>query len=81
MSSTKWTQIEKIQFQLTKHCNVKYRHPYQLLNITYSNPLYNIEDLFQDDTRTTISPGADSMIKGEIISIVTSLSNDTNNIL
>ena len=34
-----------------------------------------------DDTRTEISPGADSMVKGEIISMVKSLATDTNDIL
>ena len=65
MSSTKWTQIEIIQFQFTKHCDVKYSHAHQVLNIAYSNPLYDTEDLFLDDTRTSIAPGYSSMIKGK----------------
>ena len=81
MRSTKWTQIEKIQFQFTKHCDAKYSHAHQVLNIAYSNPLDNIEDLFLDDTRTTIYTGSAAMIKGGIITMVTSLATDTNDIL
>ena len=80
MSSTKWTQIERIQFQFTKHCDAKNIHAHQVLNIAYSNPLDNIEDLFLDDIRNVIAPGAASMIKGKIITLVTSIRTDTNNI-
>ena len=73
MSFTKWTQIENIQFQFTKHCDTKYSHAHQVLNIACSNPLDDIEDLFLDDTRTAISPGAASMTKGNIIEMVTPL--------
>ena len=45
MSSTKWTQIEKIQFKFTKHCDVKYIHSHQVRNIEYSNQLDDVEDL------------------------------------
>ena len=81
MGSTKWNQIENIQFQLTKHCYVKYSYAHQVLNISYSNPLYDIEDLFLDDTITAISPGAASTIKGKIIVMVTSIETNTSNIL
>ena len=64
MISTKWDQIEKIQFQFTKHCNAKYSHAHQVLNIAYSNPLDDIEDLVLDDTRNSISTVYASMIKG-----------------
>ena len=71
MSSTKWTQIENIQFQFTKHCDAKYIHAHQVLNIAYSNPLDDIEDLLLDDNRTATAPGAASTIKGKIIAMVT----------
>ena len=45
MRSTKYPQIEQIQFQFRKNCDVKYSHAHQVLNIAYSNPLDNIEDL------------------------------------
>ena len=32
MSSTKWTQIEKVQFQFTKHCDAKYSYANQVLS-------------------------------------------------
>ena len=64
MRSTKWTQIENIQYQFTKHCDAKYIHAHQVLNIAYSYPLDDIEYLLLDDTRTTISPGSYSIIKG-----------------
>ena len=50
MRSTKWTQIEKIKFKFAKHCDAKYSHAHQVLNIAYSNPLDDIEDLLLDDT-------------------------------
>ena len=53
----------------------------KVLNIEYSNPLDDIEDLFLDDTRMAISPGYAFVIKGGVIAIVTSLSTDTNDIL
>ena len=81
MSSTKCTQIENIQFKFTKHCDVKYSHAYQVLNVVYYNPLDDIEYLLLDDTRTSISLGAASIIKGEIIEMVNSLETDTNDIL
>ena len=81
MSSTKLTQIENIQFQFTKHCDVKYINAQQVLNITYSNPLEYIQDLFLYDTRTAISHGYPSMVKGKIITMVISLSTGPNNIL
>ena len=81
MRSTKWTQIEKIQFQFTNHWYAKYSHIHQVLNIEYSNQLEDIEDLFLDDTRNAISTGSASTIKGKIISMVTSLKTDTNSIL
>ena len=81
MSPTKWTQIEKSHFQFTKHCDVKYSHAHQVLNISYSDPLDDIEYLFLDNTRTEIAPGAASMIKGKIIAMATSLANDTSDLL
>ena len=70
MSSTKWTQIERIQLQYTKYYNAKYIHAHQVLTISYSSPLDSIEDLFLDDNRTAIAPGAASVIKGTIIKMV-----------
>ena len=64
MSSTKWNQIEKIQFKFTKNYYAKYIHSHQVLNIAYYNPLYNGEDLFLYDTRTVIAPGYSSVING-----------------
>ena len=81
MSSTKWTQIERIQFQFTKHCDAKYIHAHQVLNIAYSNLLEDIENIFLDDTRTTKAHGDSSIIKGVIMTMVTSLETDNNNIL
>ena len=81
MSSTKWAQIENIQFQFTKYCRVRYNHEHQVLNILYSNPLGNIQYLFLDDTRTAITLRYSSMIKGGIIVMMTLLKTDTNNIL
>ena len=52
-----------------------------MLNIEYYNPLYDIEDIFLDDTRNTIAPGAASVIKGGIITMVNSLATDTRDIL
>ena len=81
MRSTKWTQIENIQSQFTKHCDAKYSYAYQVLNIAYSNPCDDIEDILLDDTRTIISHGADSIIKIKTIAMMTSLATDTNDIL
>ena len=81
MSSTKWTQIENIQFQFKKHCDAKCSHAHQVINKAYSNPLENIEDILLDDTRTKIAPGYASMIKGKIIAMFTSLATYTNDIL
>ena len=78
MSSTKWTQIENIQFQFIKYFDAKYSDSHQVLNIAYSNPLYNNEYLFLDYTRTAISTGASSMINGKIVTMVKSLATDTN---
>ena len=63
MISAKWTQIEKIQFEFTKHYDAKYSHAHQVLNIAYSNQLDDIEDLFLDDTKAAIYPGYASVIK------------------
>ena len=71
MRSTKWTQIENIQFQFTIFLNVKYSHSYQVLNITYSNPLYDIEEILLYDNITALSTGAASIIKEKIIAMVT----------
>ena len=81
MSSTKWTQLENIQFQFIIQCDVKYSHANQVLNIAYSNPLENVEDLLLDDNRTIIAPGLTYIIKGRIIAMVISLATYTNNIL
>ena len=81
MSPTKWTQIENIQFQFIKYCDAKYSDSHQVLNIAYSNPLYNNEYLFLDYTRTAIAPGAASVIKGVIITMMISLTTETNDIL
>ena len=64
-----------------KHFDSKYRYAHQVLNIAYSNPLDNIEDLFLDDTRTSIVPGADSVINEGIFYMVTTLATDTNDTL
>ena len=44
--------IENIQFQFTKNWNTKYSHAHQVFNISYYNPLYDIEDPLLDDSRT-----------------------------
>ena len=64
-----------------KDCDAKYIHTHQVLNIAYSNPLDDIEEIFMDDTRTAINPGSASKIKGKIFAMLTSLKTDTNGIL
>ena len=81
MRSTKLTQIETFQFQFTNNCDAKYIHAHQVLNIAYSNLLEDIENIFLDDTRTTKAHGDSSIIKGVIMTMVTSLETDNNNIL
>ena len=81
MRSTKLTQIENIQFKSTKHCDAKYSHSHQVLNITYSNPLYDIEYQLLDNTRTRRAPEASSTIKGKKTAMVNSLATDTDDIL
>ena len=83
MGSTKWTQIENVIFHFTKHFDVKYSHTHQFLNIkiTYSNTLENTEELFLDDNRTTIYTVDASMIKKQIIAMLTLHATETNNIL
>ena len=81
MRSTKRTQIENIQFQFKNHCDAKYSHAHQVLNIAYYKKLDNIEDLFLDDNRTSIAPGTNFTTKEKIISMVNSLETETNNIL
>ena len=65
MSSTKWTQIENIQFKFTKHFDTKYSHAQNEPTIAYYNQVDYIEYLFLYDNRTAIASGSNSMIKGK----------------
>ena len=81
MSSTKCNQIGKRYISIYKHYYAKYSHAYQVLNISFSNPLYDIDGILSYDNITIIVTGSDSTIKGEIIKTVTSLASETNDIL
>ena len=51
----KWTYIEGIQITFARHCNQAFGHAHHVLNEAFSEPIEDIADLFDDDTRTSLN--------------------------
>jgi len=51
----KWTNIEGIQITFARHCNQDFGHAHHVLNEAFSEPMEDIADLFDDDTRTSLN--------------------------